>query len=43
MITKDVGAFKAAEADTSEAGDLPAETQNSTMEIVTIFIMRLIT
>ena len=33
MITKDVSAFKAAETDTSEAGDLPAETQNSTMEI----------
>ncbi|HEX7722135.1 MAG TPA: RsiV family protein [Pyrinomonadaceae bacterium] len=33
MITKDVGAFKTAESDTSEAGDLPADTQNSTMEI----------
>ena len=33
MITKDVGAFKTAETDISEAGDLPAETQNSTMEI----------
>jgi len=33
MITKDVGAFKTAESDTSEAGDLPADTQNSTMDI----------
>jgi len=33
MITKDVGAFKTSETDTSEAGDLPAETQNSTMDI----------
>jgi len=35
MITKDVGAFKTAETETDsgEARDLPAETQNSTMEI----------
>jgi hypothetical protein len=33
LITKDVSAFKTAESDTSEAADLPAETQTSTMDI----------